>query len=600
MRRHRLYVAVLLAAITVPAHADLRAWLDNTHISPGDTVQFTLAHDGRTGTQPDLAPLRQEFDIIGQSSSTNVQIVNGSVSSSTQLQLTLSPKHAGRIVVPSVTWDSQHSPTLTLDVSGGTNGSANGKSGTGATPDNRVFLETEVTPKDPYVQAAVEVTLRLYMAVPVSHASVEFGDTDAAIVRQVGADSNETRERNGATYQVITRHYLVFPQHSGQLHIAGPTLAGEIPASTAQQRLPDPFADFFAGSPFSGMFGASKPIRLHADPIQLDVRPRPAGADASYWLPARNVSLQGSWHPAEGQAHVGDPITVDLDLKALGLTAAQLPDLSSQLNLPPGVKAYPDQPVLKDTPQSGELLGERQQSVALIADRPGRFTIPDLHLAWWDTHDNRAVEAVLPGRTLTVQPATAANASVGDPAQTAQSPQSVQQPLPDRAEQQLPAVEASSHSVIGGLPWPWISLGFALLWVVTLAAWLRARRGGGPSSNAAPSPARGGDPADRISVSAAKSAFQQACRANDAPGARRYLLAWVNSAARDAPRVRGLNALAATVPDPRLAELLHALDRACYAGDTWNGAALGTALRELPTSEPPRKHRDLDLAQLYR
>ena len=598
MKSQLLYVAVLLAAVAAPANAELRAWLDSTHISPGDTVQLTLAHDGRTGTQPDLAPLRQDFDIIGQSTSTNVQIVNGSVSSSTQLQLTLSPKHAGRLAVPSVRWDSDHSAPLTLDVSAAANGSASGNPGTGATSGNRVMLETEVSPKDPYVQAAVEVTLRLYMAVPVSNASVEFGDTDAAIVRRNGPDGNDTQERNGVTYQVLTRHYLLFPQHSGQLRIPGPTLAGEIPVNIAQHRSSDPFADLFAGSPFSGMLGASKPIRLHADPIQLDVRPRPAGANASYWLPARRVSLEASWHPAQAQAHVGDPITVDLDLKALGLTAAQLPDLSTQLNLPPDLKAYPDQPVLKDNPQSGAILGERQQSVALIADRPGRFTIPDLHLTWWDTHDNRAVEAVLPGRTLTIQPAAQASTAAPDLTRTPAPPQTIVAPSSDRAPRQSASPTGSSSGPSLRGPWPWISCGFALLWLVTLAAWLRAsgRRGRSTTPESAAPP---GNQADRISASAAKSAFQQACRENDAPGARRSLLAWVNCASGKGPRVRGLNALAATVRDPRLAELLHALDRACYAGDTWNGAALGAALRELPKSEPQREHRALDLAQLY-
>ena len=71
-------------------------------------------------------------------------------------------------------------------------------------------------------------------------------------------------------------------------------------------------------------------------------------AGASYWLPARNVSLQATLESLSLEAHVGDPITVDLKLQADGLTAAQLPDLSALLKLPSGLKAYPDQPNLKD------------------------------------------------------------------------------------------------------------------------------------------------------------------------------------------------------------------------------------------------------------
>jgi BatD DUF11 like domain len=589
------HAALLLAVIAAPANAEVRAWLDSTRVAPGDTVQLTLAHDGRTSTQPDLSPLRQDFDIIARSTSTNVQIVNGSVSSSTQLLLTLSPKHAGRLTVPSVTWDADHSAPLTLDVSGSANGNAN--LGAGAA-DNRVILETEVSPKDPYVQAEVVVTVRLYTAVPLSRASLEFGDTDAAIVRQNGADSEDTRDRNGLTYQVITRHYIVFPQRSGLLSIPGPILSGEIPVSRGQHSSSDPFADFLAGSPFSSMLGhATKPLRLRANPIQLDVRPRPTGAGTSYWLPAGNVSLQASWHPGATQMHVGDPITVDLDLKALGLTAAQLPDLSTQLNLPPGMKAYPDQPVLKDAPQNGEILGERQQSVALIADEPGQYAIPDLHLTWWNTHHNRPEDALLPGRTLAVQPAAESSTTAHGPVRTSQSTQTVPPPSSDRAAPSPSKTENSRSLSLRG-PWPWISLGFALLWLVTLAALLRIRRGRGPSTTAAPSSTHS-DQAENINTSGAKSAFHHACRANDALGARRSLLAWVNSATRGASRIRGLNALADTIGDPRLTELLRALDRACYAGVAWNGETLGKALRNLPKSEPSPEQANNDLAPLY-
>ena len=105
MMRRFLILPLLLLIAAPAAHAALRAWVDNPQVAPGDTVQLTLAHDGQTRTEPDLTPLKQDFDIVSRSTSTSVQIANGSASSSTQLILTLTPKRSGPLMIPSITWE---------------------------------------------------------------------------------------------------------------------------------------------------------------------------------------------------------------------------------------------------------------------------------------------------------------------------------------------------------------------------------------------------------------------------------------------------------------------------------------------------------------
>src|SRR5689334_22814341 len=95
MLRRLILVWMQSLAAALPARAALRAWVDNPQVAPGETVRLTLAHDGQTTSRPDLGPLKQDFDIVGSSTSSQVQIVNGNVSSTTQLELSLSPKHGG-------------------------------------------------------------------------------------------------------------------------------------------------------------------------------------------------------------------------------------------------------------------------------------------------------------------------------------------------------------------------------------------------------------------------------------------------------------------------------------------------------------------------
>jgi hypothetical protein len=592
MTRRFPYAPLLLLATALPAHAAVRAWLDNTQIGPGDTVQLTLAHDGHTNTRPDLAPLKQDFDVLSNSSSSSLQIVNGRASSITEIELSLAPKHSGQLTVPALTWDSDRSAALTLNVTA--SGAAGSGTGTArSTTAGRVFLQTEVDPKSPYVQAGVHVTVRVYAAVPLSHADLEFSDTDAALVRQVGSDGVSTSEKNGQSYQLVTRHYLVFPQQSGHLEIPGPTLSGNIPDSTRRPDPADPFSGFFAGSPFSGMFATSKPVRVHGEPVVLDVRPRPAGAGMNYWLPARNVTLHADWQPPQLQAHVGDPVTVDLELRAEGLTAAQLPDMSALLALPAGLKVYPDQPKLKDLPHGEDIVGERAQSIALIPDQPGQFTIPELRVNWWDTEANQIRETILPARTLVVQ--AMPGSSVPAPTPPAQTAPVAPTPAPPS----VAAGRSQDGSALAGsrdlLAWRWISLGFGLLWLATLLAWLRTHK----RNTRTEVTTLDGAPVPDTDVSNPRASFRAACRANDARAARRNLLLWAN-AAWTGPRILGLNALAKLIDDPAIATLLGALDRACYAGDTWTGEALVNSLPDLPFRNRTTVRRTRQLAPLYR
>lgn len=571
LRSWGLVPALVLALTAVPARAAVRAWLDANDVAPGDTIELTLEYDGQASGQPDLTPLARDFEVLDSSSSTSIEIVNGRTTERTRLTVSLSPKRAGRLTIPPLTWDGEQSPALLLRVDAASRGSA-----AQARP---VFLETEVDPKQPYVQAAVRVTLRLYTRQALYGPRIAFDSTPGALVRQIGSDEQGSVERGGEAYEVLTRRYLLFPQRSGSLTVPGPVLSAQVPTGRGRTSAwgGDPFAGVFGSSPLLGGFIATaRPVRVQGDPITLDVRPRPAAATGSDWLPAREVTLHGDWHPAALQAAVGDPVSVDLSLQAEGLTAAQLPDLSQLLALPPGLKSYPDAPKLSDTPRDDTILGMRNQSIAFIADQPGHFSLPALRVRWWDTRANEPREATLPARELVVLPATGMSAN---------RLANVAPPPPEATAGQAGAAELRSRpGHARGPPWAWVSAALTAAWAATLAAWLRLRRR--LASAAAPRPSAA-EPRGPVVHSAARSraGFRQACERHDAPAARRELLAWVRAAWPE-PVPPGLNALARRVEDPHLAGWIRELDRACYAGADWHGEALAAALTELPLPRP--------------
>ncbi|MGH8295789.1 MAG: BatD family protein [Steroidobacteraceae bacterium] len=626
-RAQALLLLLLIAfAAAGQALAEVSASLDASQVASGDTVQLTLEHDGRTSGQPDLSPLQQDFDILGTSSSTTYEIINGNASEKTEVILTLAPKVTGRLTIPSLSWDGEQTQPLSLTVTGP--GGTGQPAGSAATPTAKVFIETTASPQHPYVEAAVHLTVRLFTTENLYHAGLELPDNSDFVVKRIGSDRSRESQRNGRSYQVITRQYLLFPLRSGKLTLQGPVLDAQV--AVGQPRSPfgnDPFGGFFGGGRlFNGVLRTLRPVRVHGNPLVLSVRPRPAGASGSYWLPARNVTLSAAWNPAKLTAQAGDPVTLDIDLQATGLTAAQLPDLSSLLSFPSGLKSYPDQPKLDDSTTNGELVGSRDQTIALIADSAGRYTIPALTLTWWDTQDNQSRTATLPARTLSILPAPGSASTASAPPQpargagppTAQSgsaltatgnPTAAGGPgksagmAHGRSPAAAGAAQKSTHASAPS-QWEWISIGLAVLWLSTLGAWLWSRR-----SRAAPPDPRGGSapvprqppPVPRQhppDPGKERAAFRSACEANDAHAARAHLLAWT-AACWGAPAA-GINAIAARIGDATAAELLRDLDRACYAGGEWQGRPLAAALTELPPSPGKATRGRDDLAPLYR
>jgi hypothetical protein len=587
LTRSVLILALCLALGT--ARAAVRAWVDSDRIGADGTLQLTLEHDGQTNDEPNLDPLKQDFDILSTSRGSSIQIVNGSVSARVRVQIALSPKHGGEIQVPAIDWGGEQSAPLTVKFGAAPNGANGANSGAAPASKNKVFLQTTVDTKQPYVQAGVQLTVKIYAGVALFHASLDLPANSDVLVQQIGSDKNTVEIKDGQRFQVVERHYEIFPQHSGAITLPAPQLDAQIPVEEPSDPFSDRLRGFFSDSLLGNVMTSLKPIRIHGDAIAMNVLPRPDGS-GDYWLPSRDVTLQGDWQPNDLKGKVGDPMTLSLHLKAQGLTAAQLPDLGTLLNLPAGIKAYPDQPKLNNETHGDTLIGSRDQSIALIADQAGDFVIPPLTIHWWDTDSRQAREVSLPGKTLTIAPNGARSAAENTAAgKLAGSDVAANPAATSSATATAPATVSSNRN------WMWVSIVFGVLWIATLLGWYLTSRRTLPARHARTSaiPDESG-----ASVSLARTSFQQACRRNDARAARTNLIRWLNAARPGAPST-GLRPLFVKGTDPNLTQLLVDLDRACFAGGAWEGAALLEALEQLPKPPVRERGRSAALASLY-
>lgn len=455
-----------------------------------------------------------------------------------------------------------------------------------------VFLTTTLDTLQPHVQSAVNLRVRVYSDQKLYGATVELAGNASALVQRIGKDVTTQETRDGRAYQVITRQYALVAQRSGEIQLDGPVLQAEVsdghrPSASTIDRM-------FSQLNVDGGLIGTRALRLRGEPVNLVVKARPADQHSGDWLPAQQLTIEDVWQPADAVVAVGQPATRQLRLAAIGLGASQLPDLSTLMRLPAGLKAHPDAPMLADDVIDGHIVGRREQHFALLADHAGRFELPALTLAWWDVATNQRRETVLPAYTLEVKggpggapgitgieaavlaassPASAASARSTDTTMSMPAAFGVSLAAAGPGAQDVPASIRS-----GALPWAWISLGLGLLWLSTLGAWIgsRRRQGRADGTDMPPGSAQPPEP----SPAAARRAFLQACRDNDARRARDTLIAWARATWPRTPPA-GLNALARRVGDAQLTPLLRELDRACLDATSWKGEALARAWRAL-------------------
>ena len=360
--------------------ANIQVFVDRENINLNESFNLVFEAEGSVDNDPDFSPLSIYFDILNQSQSTNMTVVNGNFSRKTVWTLVLLAKQAGTYSIPSIEFGKDASPNLNITI----NNSSSKKSAT----DNNLFLEVEVDKPSTYVQAQIIYTVKLFRSVDIQNASLSEPELSAAdaIVEKLGDDKRYQTTRNGVRFVVIERRYAIFPQQSGQLHIKPVQFNGQI---VSQRR------SFFDSMPFN-----NTTKRIRSKQIDISVKPEPSIFKNKNWLPSSEIKLVDKW-PDNVAFKVGEPVTRTISLLASGLTAAQLPVIT-QKDVE-NIKQYPDQPTLNNQTNENGIVGIRQEKIAFIPTKSGKITLPEINIPWWNTSTEKLEYARIESKTISVE-----------------------------------------------------------------------------------------------------------------------------------------------------------------------------------------------------
>jgi hypothetical protein len=253
--------------------------------------------------------------------------------------------------------------------------------GSGSDPGRPVlrmdFPETEAIPGQP-LSLRLTVLVPTYLPDPPVWPSL---DAPNLLVSLPEGSTNPTSQRiDGETWAGITRHYRISPMVPGKFSIppqpvivtyANPQTNGAVKATLTT----DPLS--FTGAVPEGAEGLDPFIAAEA----LELRQEIAG-DPSAMIP-------------------GDSVTRTVTARIRGTSPVFLPDLLPSAKIE-GVAAYPEEPVVEERDDRGEVSGTRTESVTYLAEGGGHGETPPVALDWYNLQTGKPETASLDGFPIAV------------------------------------------------------------------------------------------------------------------------------------------------------------------------------------------------------
>ena len=333
------------------------------------TLNVTVSGDFLNIPNPDLDQL-QDFVVVSSSTSTQVSIINGKMSSQKIFIFRLQPLREGNLIIApiSVNIDGQVFQTDPIQIevlSSSVPFTAPGQDVPGtAAPDTLdgqdFFVEAEVDNPTPYLGEQIIYTFRLFQASNFlgqpDYKPPAFTDFWSS---EILSQPRYNTEAEGRQYLVTEIRAALFPANLGEITIDPATLV--IPG---------------------GLFNPD--VKLETNPVQVQVKPLPDGAPEDFSGAVGQYEITARL--SESETKVNEPVTLRIDIEGTGniqtVTEPQMPELNNW-------RIFESQTSTKVENSRDILRGTRTFERLVVPGQAGDLTFPPVSFSYYDPQSER-------------------------------------------------------------------------------------------------------------------------------------------------------------------------------------------------------------------
>lgn len=365
------YLSILTTSLSA---GTIKAELDLEQGGIDESFWITISIQGSLDGDV-IEPDTKDFEIQKTGQSTNISIVNGSMSRQTQYTYQLRPLKEGTLTIPPfrARIDNQDLSTepFSVAVKGGVVPPSSGAAGD---PGKLMLVEREL-PKSSLYEGEVLITkIKLYIRTRLTGATPARDANPEWRIVPIEGQKNSEIVRDGANWSVIEMHEGLIPLRSGKLK--APAFGINATWIRPIKRKPGPRSifDMLQG----GALGMGEEVsgKLLSTPVDVTVKPLPSPAAPGFADIVGAFTMKADI--SKRNLNVGETSTVTIEVKGQG-ALDRMSDL--KLNIP-GAKIYADKPTLKESVQAGVgLVSTKTFKFAVVPQGAGSLNLGTLKIA---------------------------------------------------------------------------------------------------------------------------------------------------------------------------------------------------------------------------
>ncbi len=404
MKRFLFIILILFAFGQIQAQVNFETRVSKNKLNTSERlrVSFAITSNATNIKQSNFKPpdFKNFQKIMGPSTSQEVSIINGRVSSSFAYTYILQPVKTGTFTIEpasvNIEGKTYYTKPVTITVIKGSPGANNQNNYPGTNPNspksnnitvkdklkNNVVLVAELSKTNPYVNEAVGLTYKLY--IPRNYGVVNYNETGQPQFNGFWSQDINKKisgpfqgEVNGKPYiYYVLRKKILFPQHAGKLTLKPLTLQIDLQVPVYRNffgmRVPD---------------YEVKRVKLTSGKKTLQVKDIPKNIQPVDFSGAvGNFNLKTVI--SNNQINLNEPVNISLQVQGTGnLKLFDLPKLKA----PEGLEIYDP----KHTEQvQATFEGNRgmvKDEYVIVPNQTGKFIIPGIRFVYFDPQSGKYI-----------------------------------------------------------------------------------------------------------------------------------------------------------------------------------------------------------------
>lgn len=372
------FLIIIMQTMSIQAEeARIRLDMDSLNLELGVSTNMTLTLENINGGRLKSIEGIEHFEILSSGQSQNTSIVNGKTTQSIQVNYALMPKTTGDFtLIGYVEYEGKTYETNALEV----HVSEQSSNLDGETED--IFLKTNLSKENAYFGEKLVLTYELYSRYRIDH----YGFKD--MVQLDGFITKDfSEEQLKSNYVTIDGKKYV--KYEVKKMILSPTTPGAMKIPSYQLEVILSTGDFFS---------QGKSMYLNTDALDVQVQPLPTeNQPKDFTGLIGQLDVQATY----SQEEVAYGQSLSLHVKLSGNSNLELVDsiFPKDIN---NFTVYETEKDLREDVLGNDYVAEKAFEMILVPKATGEITIEPIQITYFDVVTETYQDAVIPGKTITV------------------------------------------------------------------------------------------------------------------------------------------------------------------------------------------------------